>query len=182
MGRARAGTPVRPLIATQQLLSRIVFVLVPTRYDDPEIAALVAAVQEEYVRRYGGQDAAVIEPDQFAAPTGLFLLGRLDGEPVAMGGWRRLDGGAAEIKRMYVVDRARRRGLARAVLTELERTATDRGVARLVLNTGTEQPEAIALYESSGYTPTRGFGHYADAPKARFYEKELSDSAGARPG
>ena len=42
-----------------------------------------------------------------------------------------------------------------------------------MLETGTEQPEAIALYEREGYRPTEGFGHYADEPGSRYYAKDL---------
>ncbi len=62
---------------------------------------------------------------------------------------------------MYVRPAFARRGLARAVLAEIERTAQDAGVTRLVLETGTAQPEAIALYGSSGYEPIPAFGFYA---------------------
>jgi len=146
----------------------------PRRYDSAEVQALVESVQQEYVERYGGPDAAQVDPAQFEPPDGLFLVGLLDGQPVATGGWRRLPGGDAELKRMFVVTAARRRGIARALLAELERSAANAGISRLVLNTGLEQPEAIRLYESSGYTPVPGFGHYADAPRALFYGKELS--------
>jgi GNAT superfamily N-acetyltransferase len=101
----------------------------------------------------------------------------MDGAPVAMGGWRRIDPESAEIKRMYVVRAARRLGLARRLLAELERTAALAGLARLVLNTGPEQPAAIALYESVGYEPVAGFGHYACHPGALFYGKPLAVDA-----
>ncbi len=142
-------------------------------YDDPDVVRLVDEVQQEYVVRYGGPDAAAVTPGEFAPPSGLFLMGLLDGEPAATGAWRRLDGTRAEIKRMYVRGPMRRRGLARLMLTELERTAAAAGVTELVLNTGLEQPEAIALYEASGYTPVPGFGHYADAPRAVFLGRHL---------
>jgi GNAT superfamily N-acetyltransferase len=143
------------------------------------VALLVEAVQQEYVVRYGGPDDAVVEPAEFAPPGGLFLIGLLDGVPVAMGGWRAMryptesTHPVAEVKRMYVTASARRRGLARLMLAELESRAAARGVREFVLNTGTEQPEAVALYESSGYTSAPGFGHYAGAPLALFYAKPL---------
>lgn len=142
-------------------------------YDEPEIAVLIEELQQEYVRRYGSVDAASVDPREFAPPDGLFLVCLVDGSPAAMGGWRRHEPGAVEIKRMYVRESMRRRGLARLVLSELERTAAAAGHERVVLNTGQEQPEAVALYESSGYAPTEGFGHYADAPLALFYAKDL---------
>jgi GNAT superfamily N-acetyltransferase len=155
------------------------FRLEPRPYDDPDVVRLVAAVQAEYVVRYGGPDAAAVTPDEFAPPNGLFLVGLLEGEPVVTGAWRRIGDGLVEIKRMYVLDSARGRGLARLVLAELEASAHAAGAQRAVLNTGTKQPEAIALYESSGYLPTDGYGHYACAPDARFYGKTLG-AASAR--
>jgi GNAT superfamily N-acetyltransferase len=55
----------------------------------------------------------------------------------------------AGIKRMYVSGSARRRGLGRLLLGELERTAAQRGVGQIVLNTGSAQPEAVARYRRS---------------------------------
>jgi ribosomal protein S18 acetylase RimI-like enzyme len=63
------------------------------------------------------------------------------------------------------------------MLTEVERTAAMAGIERLVLNTGPEQPEAIALYESAGYEPVAGFGHYAGQSGAVFLGKPLAASA-----
>ncbi|MDT4913204.1 MAG: hypothetical protein QOC66_2332 [Pseudonocardiales bacterium] len=142
-------------------------------YADPDVTRLVAEVQQMYVTLYGGPDAAEVDPTEFSPPTGLFLVGLLDGIAVAMGGWRRLDESTAEIKRMYVSQSARRRGLARQLLTALERTAGEAGLSRLVLNTGPEQPEAIAMYRQAGYTDVPGFGHYACHPRALFYGKAL---------
>jgi len=154
------------------------FVIQPRSYADPAVARMVDEVQAEYVELYGAPDAAVVDPAEFMPPQGLFLVGLLDGVPVAMGGWRRIamadDASAAEIKRMYVVRAARRQGLSRVLLAELERTAAAAGLTRLVLNTGPEQPAAIALYESVGYRPVPGFGHYACHPGALFYGKALS--------
>jgi GNAT superfamily N-acetyltransferase len=149
------------------------FVIESRPYGDPEVARMVAEVQAEYVVRYGGPDAAQVDPAEFTPPSGLFLVGLLDGVPVTTGGWRRLGESVAEIKRMYVSVSARRRGLARRVLAELERTAAEAGITQVVLNTGTEQPEAVALYKDTGYEPVAGFGHYACHPNAIFFGKVL---------
>ena len=150
-------------------------------FTDPDALQLVAEVQAEYVTLYGGPDNTPLDPTMFDAPSGAFFVGYLDGVPVAMGGWRlrpdvpRLGGRlSAEIKRMYVAPRGRRRGLARAVLAHLEATARNSGADVIVLETGTAQPEAIALYESSGYEPVEKFGHYAWSPKSRCYGKRLT--------
>jgi ribosomal protein S18 acetylase RimI-like enzyme len=157
-------------------------VIRPRALDHPDSGALIAAVQAEYVVRYGGEDADSMDPGLFAPPRGLFLVGYVDGLPVASGGWRcvgpdddpALHRGDAQLKRMFVVAEHRERGLARALLAELERTAAIAGRRRMVLETGSMQPEAIGLYESSGYSRTSRFGHYRDAPNAHHYAKLLA--------
>jgi GNAT superfamily N-acetyltransferase len=153
-------------------------------YDHPHARALIAEVQQEYVRRYGEQDITPVDPAEFAPPRGLFLVGYLDGEPVACGGWRAHEGderefadGDAEIKRMYVVPAARGGGLARAMLATLERTAAEAGRRRIVLETGLKQPEAVALYRSSGYRPMANFGAYRCHPDSLCFAKPVD----ARP-
>ena len=64
------------------------------------------------------------------------------------------------------------------MLAELERTAAAAGHEVVVLETGTEQPEAMALYVSAGYHPIDGFGHYAGQPLSRAFRKQLSRRAG----
>jgi hypothetical protein len=59
------------------------------------------------------------------------------------------------------------------MLAHLEQTARAAGAVVMVLETGLGQPEAIALYESSGYTPIPGFGFYKDARLARCYARPL---------
>ena len=166
-------------------------------YDHPHAAVLIAAVQREYVNRYGGEDSTPVEHAEFAPPRGHFVVGYVAGQPVACGGWRAheapdrlrrrsasgataipddfpygaLQFGDAEVKRMFVVTEHRGRGHARAVLAELERTAAAAGHRRVVLETGTRQPEAITLYAGSGYTPIAPFGTYRDSPNCRCFAK-----------
>jgi ribosomal protein S18 acetylase RimI-like enzyme len=149
-------------------------------YHDPDAAKLIDEVQQEYVVRYGGHDATPIDAADFEPPQGLFVVGYADGRAVVCGGWRAHDSteprfadGDAEIKRMYVVPAARRRGLARLMLAELERTARAAGGRRIILETGTAQPEAIALYESAGYTAVPKFGTYRCHDSSRCYGKVL---------
>jgi GNAT superfamily N-acetyltransferase len=153
----------------------------PVDYGHPDVALLEQQVQLEYARRYGGGDDTVLHPEQFREPEGVFLLLSVDGVATAMGGWRaresdgaNLRDGDAEIKRMYVVPAAQRRGYARTLLVELERTASLAGRWRMVLETGVLQPEAIALYTSSGYTEIGKFGLYSGEEASRCYAKVLT--------
>ena len=146
----------------------------PVRLDEPDALTLIELVQGEYVLRYGGRDEAPIDVAEFLPPEGLFLVARLDGAAAGCGGWRNLGDGRAEIKRMFTAAEHRNRGVARAVLAELEHTAAAAGIKELVLETGTVQPEAIALYESSGYQPVDGFGYYAGRPLSRSFGKRVT--------
>ncbi|WP_211175014.1 GNAT family N-acetyltransferase [Pseudonocardia xinjiangensis] len=154
--------------------------------DHPDALSLVAGLQQEYRVRYGDEDSTPLDPREFDAPDGWFVVGYVAGEPVACGGWRARDdrddpalrAGDAEIKRMFVATEHRGRGYARAVLAELERTAAAAGRRRAVLESGTAQPEAMALYPSAGYEPVPSFGHYRDSPNSRFFAKPLRGPGG----
>lgn len=146
----------------------------------PDVATLTEQVQAYYVEIYGGPDDTPVDSEEFTRPRGAFFVGYLDDTPVAMGGWRLLDravGAArrpAEIKRMYVAPAHRGRGFARTLLAHLEESARQAGADGLVLETGEVQPDAIALYRSSGYVDVPRFGYYACAPKAVHLGKILS--------
>ena len=102
----------------------------------------------------------------------------------ATGAWRPDDArpddpvlrdGDAEIKRMYVVPDARGAGHARTLLAELERTAAAAGRRRMILETGTAQPEAMSLYRACGYQPIGRFGTYRDDHRSRCFGKLLRE-------
>ncbi|MFE4175744.1 GNAT family N-acetyltransferase [Streptomyces sp. NPDC056909] len=152
-------------------------------FGHPDAVKLNDRVQLEYAERYGHEgDATPLDPAMFQPPRGLYLIAYDDqGTPVATGGWRSQDendegyaDGDAEIKRMYVIPEARGRGLARLVLAALEDDARAAGRTRMVLETGTKQPEAISLYTSSGYESSAKFGHYRFHELSRCYAKPLA--------
>jgi GNAT superfamily N-acetyltransferase len=135
------------------------------------IEAMVAEGVEVYGRRLDVQGAPTATAEQLSPPGGTFLVIYDDGAPVAGGGVKRLGDGVGEIKRMYVVPRARSRGLARVLLAALEDAARGLGYARVRLDTGPRQPHARALYESTGY---RAVEPYNDNPFADYWgEKAL---------
>jgi ribosomal protein S18 acetylase RimI-like enzyme len=163
--------------------------IVRVGYGHPDAMLLIEEVQAEYVIRYGGPDETPLDPVMFEPPRGSFYVGYLaldassgrpGRRPVATGAWRLHDGieafgtrHTAEVKRMYVVPAARGRGLARRMLAHLEAAAAAAGAQAMVLETGAAQPEAIALYESTGYTGIASFGLYKDSPLNRCFAKPL---------
>lgn len=146
-----------------------------TGYLDPVARVLVDAAMADLAARYGSGDDTPVEPAEFAPPHGDFLVAYLDGVPVGCGGWRSHgpDGTVAEIKRMFTRTDARRRGVGRALLRAVEDSARTAGRARTALETGTLQPEAIAMYEAAGYERIPNFGYYRDEPGAVCYGRQL---------
>lgn len=149
----------------------------------PDADRLVEEVQQEYVVRYGGRDDTPLDPSMFDPPRGAFFVGYVDDVPLATGALRLRDDvlalgsrTTAEIKRMYVAPAARRTGLARRMLAHLEAAAQAAGAEVMILETGLAQPEAIALYMSSGYVPVDKFGYYKDAPLSRCFARRLAAS------
>jgi GNAT superfamily N-acetyltransferase len=130
-------------------------------YADPAVVALTAEVQDYYRQIYGGPDDSPLADEELVPPAGLFLLA----------GWRKVTavealGGEqpAELRRMYTAPAARHRGVARALLTELERSAAQYGADVMVLSTGGIQTDAVAFYRACGYVDIAPFGHWAAAP------------------
>ncbi len=162
-------------------------------YDGPVATALVHALLQDLNERY----AEWAEPRQLpvhqqaededylaevtvadvSRPGGAFVVAWLDGEPVGCGAIRGCDiPGLGEIKRMYSTPAARGRGVGRAVLRRLEELAAALSYPRLRLETGTAQPEAMALYESSGWTRIESYGRYMGHPASVCYGKDLAAS------
>jgi len=126
--------------------------------EDPLAEPLLAELAIEYACRYGATEEAVAKwlrgypADEFAPPGGGLLVGLLNSRPVTGGAFRRFDDSTAELKRIWTDSRYRRRGHAKALLAELEADIAARGYRNVYLTTGDRQPEAEALYLSTGYT------------------------------
>lgn len=81
---------------------------------------------------------------------------------------------AMEIKRMYVSRAHRGKGIAAAILTALEIWAAELGFTRCVMETGKKQPEAMALYQKSGYIVIPNYGQYEGIENSVCFEKEVA--------
>lgn len=79
---------------------------------------------------------------------------------VGIGAYKEYDSETAEIKRMYVLPEHRGKGIAKAILNELERWAVEENYRQCILETGFMQVDAIGLYQKLGYTITENFGQY----------------------
>ncbi len=171
--RSRAPASYRRRVGPDLRISSVPF-------DHPDAAALRVAQRAELTARYGTPDSEP-GPAPTAADTTVFLLARdPDGNAVGCGALRELGPEVGEVKRMYVVPERRRSGVAGAVLAALEAEAGRRGWTVLKLETGTEQPDAMAFYERHGYRRIPNFGHYADSELSVCYERALVGPGGTR--
>ena len=143
-------------------------------FDAPDSAALRQAQREELDGRYGRDDHEPGEPPT-ADSVPVFLVARssTSGAAIGCGGLRPLAGGGAEIKRMYVVPSARGTGVSTALLRAIEAEARALGVERLLLETGSEQPDAIRFYEREGYVRIPNFGAYVGSEISLCYARNL---------
>ena len=142
------------------------------RPDDPRVVGLYAGLgREADETRTVPIKPNTRPPADLVPPDATLLLVSLDGMPVAMGGVRDLDREIAEIKAMYVARAARRRGLARRLLTRLEEIAVVRGCSAVRLDTAALLRPAVALYESAGYGRVAAYNENPDADL--WFERKL---------
>jgi GNAT superfamily N-acetyltransferase len=117
--------------------------------------SVMYAADDELNRRYGGDgDGPHLHVDELAAPLGLFLVARVQGDIAGGIGLRSIGEQAlhfGEIKRLWVRPDLRRGGIAVSLMDEIEIRARTLGYLRLYLETGPRQPEAVALYASIGW-------------------------------
>jgi GNAT superfamily N-acetyltransferase len=148
----------------------------PVPLDQEPAGTLVAAMRAEIADVYDQLDLDAEEMPKAGAselgpPGGTFLVGfDSEGRAICGGGVKRLEDGACEIKRMYVVPRARGRGVGRELLEALEDAARGLGYRVVRLDTGPRQPSAERMYRHAGYRPIRNFN---GNPIASFFGEKL---------
>jgi GNAT superfamily N-acetyltransferase len=140
---------------------------------DPAAQLLISHLSAELDRIYGAVGDGNFPIEEFVRLGGVFLVGRLNGRPVACGAIRPVEPAVAEVKRMYVEPDLRGRGFGRRILAELEARARLAGYTVLRLETGDKQPEAIRLYETAGYHRIERYGIYRDNVHSICFQKEL---------
>ncbi|KIQ19890.1 acetyltransferase [Rhodococcus sp. MEB064] len=148
--------------------------------DDPLAAPLLQDLAREYASRYGRSPDELREElesypgNEFAAPHGALIVAVLGGVPIAGGAYRRFDCRTAELKRIWTARAYRGKGFGRLVVSELERSARDRGYRRIYLTTGWNQPEAVALYLAAGYRPLYDQGLPSESVGIHPFEKAIA--------
>ena len=147
---------------------------------DPRAERALLLFMEEMSSRWLGRPASPDDvrvalrefpSDELEGPDGLLLVAHRDGAPVGCAGLRSLGDGLGEVKRVWVSPGARRQGLGRRLMAEIERHARDRGLCELRLDTRSDLVEARHLYEHLGYHEVAPFGENPYA--AHWFAKRL---------
>lgn len=154
--------------------------IAPERPDQPEVVALLAALDRYLGSLYAPEDNHILSVDELLAPAIGFFVARDDGQVVGTAAFRRMAGEAAtagrpygEIKRMYVDPSRRGRRLGARLLAALEAALRAEGIGLALLETGRDQTEAVKLYTAAGYRERGTFAGYPDNGLSLFFEKSL---------
>jgi putative acetyltransferase len=147
--------------------------LAPLDPTSPGAQALIAQSEALMTALYPSESNHFEPAANLRPPHGAFWGAWLGDQLVGCGGVKHHDG-YGEIKRLFVLDSARGRGVARQLMAQLEAGLAERGVALARLETGIHQPEALALYRRLGYQERGPFGSYAPDPLSVFFEKVLA--------
>jgi len=146
--------------------------LIRTTSTNPDFPGLIRALDADLRGRYNEAQSAY---DAFNSVRGIdtVVLAYNGGEPAGCGCFKKFNDEAVEIKRMFVAPNKRNMGIASAILNELETWAAELGYTRTVLETGTKQTEAIAMYQKLGYTIMPNYGQYINMPYSICMKKKI---------
>jgi len=142
----------------------------------PEAQSLLAHSDAYMAALYPAESNHLESAEALRQPHVLFVGAHIDGALVGCGAVKTMndDGTYGEIKRVFVLDAHRGKGLSKAIMQTLEAHLTASGVGLARLETGIHQPEALGLYEKLGYVAREPFGGYAPDPLSLFMEKQLA--------
>jgi GNAT superfamily N-acetyltransferase len=151
--------------ADPKITASTAITITPVDPDDPAALACLSAYFDLLLAKIDGitpDDLAVPDPEaaSYRPPHGIFLVALSSGIPLGCVSLRPLEPGSAEVKRLWIAPAARGQGLARRLMRALESHARQVGLTHLKLDTNAALPEAIALYQSAGWTPTAPYTGY----------------------
>jgi putative acetyltransferase len=142
----------------------------------PDLALLMARHTSDMHADTPPESIHMMDAGQLATDDVWFYVLRLDGQPVAMGAFKRFAGSHAEIKSMHVLVENRGQGLSRILLDHLMAEAVRSGITRLSLETGSQPMFAPArrLYDKAGFADCAPFGDYVLDPNSVFMTRLLT--------
>ncbi len=146
--------------------------IIRTDSEDKDFRELARLLDEDLAIRDGADHSFYAQFNKVDAIKNV-VVAYQNGEAIGCGAFKKYDEQSVEIKRMFVRHENRGKGAAVEILTELENWATESGFKSAVLETGKKQPEAIRLYEKSGYTFIPNYGQYEGIENSVCMKKQL---------
>lgn len=149
--------------------------LLRTTSENPDFRILVSNLDQYLAIRNGESNDFYAQFNKIDLIQHVVVAYR-DEKAVGCGAIKKFDESTMEVKRMFVLPEVRGKGVAGAVLQELENWAKDLGMEKCVLETGDDMTDAIGLYQKFGYTPTPKYGQYQGVEGSVCFEKVLVKS------
>lgn len=146
--------------------------LVRKSNNDSDVNELIKALDHELWSIYTDRQAFFDQHNLLPSDTNV-IVAYLNNEPIGCGAFRKIDGKAVEIKRMFVHEKARGKGIGIQILKALEYWAFEKKYQYTRLETGDKQLAAIALYQKSGYRTIPNYPPYENSPESICMEKLL---------
>ena len=146
--------------------------LVRTNSDNADFRELVALLDADLAVRDGDEHSFYAQFNKVDAIRHVVVA--YEGETaVGCGAFKEYEAATAEIKRMFVRENVRGRGIAGEILAELETWAKELDYSQCILETGVKQPEAIRLYQKSGYEKISSYGQYLNVANSVCMRKSI---------
>ena len=137
-----------------------------------QVAELIHQLDEYQESMYPSESNHLDSIDELSKTNVDFLAAYADSEICGIGAVKVLND-YGEIKRLYVPEKYRGKGIAKEIVKELENCLVKRSIFTARLETGIHQHEAIDLYKKLGYSETAPFGDYTKDPLSVFMEKKI---------
>lgn len=97
----------------------------------------------------------------------------INNTPVGCAAFKHYDDKTAEIKRVFIIEEYRRKGLSNQLMSLLENKAKEKGYKKLILETGEPLDAAMKLYSNIGYKIIPNYGQYKDMEESICMEKNI---------
>ena len=146
--------------------------LIRTNSDHPDFINLVKDL-DAYLKIVDGDDHEFYNQFNNIDVLKHTVIAYLDNQPVGCGAFKAYNNSSVEIKRMYTSPIARNKGIASAILKDLEDWAKELNIKSTLLETGLKQTEAVKFYKKNNYKIIPNFGQYAGVENSVCFLKEL---------
>ena len=164
----------RRIVANIRQLNEIMINISRVSPTDPEVQDLIERLNHYQIGLYGREKCNLESADSLLK-NDAFMLGAFLGDKlIGIGAIKKFDS-YAEIKRMYVTETHRRKGIAEMILSGLEAYAIKNTINRICLETGNMHKPALAFYKRKGYHVIKQFGNYFPNEVSVYFEKILKN-------